>query len=431
MSAAPRFRVVVGLLTALLIAGCTMDPTAPSSAAEIRPTWVSTPAPAEVEATRVAASPGSASSARPTQTPPPVLSPTPSISPAASPSRAPAKAPAAGPWRPVPDQKAVAKEQFLDVVWTGERFVAAGWGAFLDSVDGITWHRRAKSGAVAVAAGPGGVVAVGGLSSWQSKDGVKWASSAHGLPARHPDATSVADVVATVDGWLAVGVESEMPCASYCSPIRAIAWTSRDGLKWSRVPHQQSLAKAEFATVARAGDLFIAGGSKGRRGVLWRSPDGVTWSRIAGATFASASGRDFMTSVTGVAARENVIVAVGMDGSQESSRARAWWVSGDGAWASAKVEQPRRGQILSVTTTPDGFLAVGPSDGGGCRGGIWESASAASWRCIAQKRAFDGFLPSAAAASDSIEIAVGLTNAGWNEDSGDGMPGAVWWRSRR
>ena len=30
-----------------------------------------------------------------------------------------------------------------------------------------------------------------------------------------------------------------------------------------------------------------------------------------------------------------------------------------------------------------------------------------------------------------IDVVVGLTSAGWDEESEDGLPGAVWYRTRR
>ena len=50
-------------------------------------------------------------------------------------------------WQPVPDQETVRGVQFLDVAWTGRRFVAVGSGldgngAVVDSSDGLTWHRQ-------------------------------------------------------------------------------------------------------------------------------------------------------------------------------------------------------------------------------------------------------------------------------------------------
>ena len=107
--------------------------------------------------------------------------------------------------------------QFQDVVWTGTRFVAAGIGlddagVFLDSNDGVTWHRQAKNGAgvasIRLAAGPHGVVAVGSMTSWVSTDGLTWTAHRNAFPKPAWVATTspsrMSSPGATV-GWPSVG----------------------------------------------------------------------------------------------------------------------------------------------------------------------------------------------------------------------------------
>jgi hypothetical protein len=86
--------------------------------------------------------------------------------------------------------------------------------------------------------------------------------------------------------------------------------------------------------------------------------------------------------------------------------------------------------MFSVTATPDGFLATGPSGDPSCRGGIWESSDGRAWRCVASARRFTGFGPYTGASSGAVDVVVGLTSAGWDEESADGMPGAAWYRTR-
>jgi hypothetical protein len=134
------------------------------------------------------------------------------------------------------------------------------------------------------------------------------------------------------------------------------------------------------------------------------------------------------TFVTGVAANGTAIVAVGIDAGSDPVKARAWYSASEGDWGEAKVELAGHGQLFGVTPVKDGFLAVGPSDRDSCRGGIWSSQDGSSWRCIAKDRAMDGFGPSAVGVSRTVEIAVGLTSKGYDEESPDGLPGAAWWR---
>jgi hypothetical protein len=86
---------------------------------------------------------------------------------------------------------------------------------------------------------------------------------------------------------------------------------------------------------------------------------------------------------------------------------------------------------LDVASTPGGFVATGPSGGESCLGGFWASANGHAWRCVASARRFAGFGPYAAASSGEVDVAVGTTSVGWDEDAGDGAPGAVWYRTYR
>jgi hypothetical protein len=338
--------------------------------------------------------------------------------------------------------------QFQHVVWTGTRFVAVGaaldgGGAIVDSTDGITWNRQPGSTAdrlpTQLATGPGGVVAVGTAkdipSAWWSPDGLTWTfrSGAFPTPALGTDRIEVTSVVATNDGWLAVG-RRDPTCMLDCGiePIRAMAWTSTDGLHWKQVPDQASFSKAGMTGVARRGSGFVAVGLAKGRAVVWTSPNGSTWTRVPDNSMfhpRSSLGSGAYIQVSGVAVGHEVVVALGMDGGGpggDDTSVRVWWSDGR-TWAKATGERFLTGQVFSVVATPEGFLATGPSGGDSCRGGIWGSADGRAWRCLAADPAFEGFSPYAAASNGTIEVAVGL---GPNpDDAPEGFPGAVWWRS--
>ncbi len=129
--------------------------------------------------------------------------------------------------------------------------------------------------------------------------------------------------------------------------------------------------------------------------------------------------------------RDGIVVAVGMVGYSDPPRVRAWWSPDGRTWSVAPVEKAKGGQMFGVTATPDGFLATGPSGDPSCRGGIWESADRRAWDCVASARRLEGFGPYAAASSGEIDVVAGLTSAGWDEESEDGLPGAVWYRTLR
>ena len=424
--AAANRRMAITILATLLVGGCAASP--PST-------------PTAVSATRSAAAPSpgpsTASAAGPTVRPssPPILPPAPSAVP--FPAR----------WIEGPRQPAIGGVQFQDVVWTGTRFVAvgeaaAGLAVFLDSTDGSVWHRQKSSGAHwnprTIAVGAAGLVAIGGIggdaASWTSADGLIWTASrdAFPMPAVGSDSIEITDVVASGDGSVAVG-RRDPYCNIDCgtTPSRAYVWRSSDGLHWTRIPDQAALKGGGMVAVTRGDHGLIAAGTASGRAVIWTSTDGTAWSRVPDARMfhgpATPDG-PLPLAATGVAAQRGVVVVVGQAFGQDESEVRAWWSTDGVTWTAASVERAAGGQVFSVAATPSGFLAVGPSGPDSCRGGIWSSLDGRAWRCEASDPAFEGFGPYAAAGSDTVQVAVGLTNAGVGEESPSGLPGATFSR---
>jgi hypothetical protein len=387
----------------------------------------------------------------PTATPIAIATPNPTLIATATPTPTPPATPAPiwAAWRQAPSQRSVSDVHFQDVVWTGTRFVAAanaldGGSVFLDSNDGVIWHRQAKNGSavasIRLAAGPHGVVAVGSMTSWVSTDGLTWTTrrNAFPKPALAGDDIAVTDVVARGDGWLAVG-RRDKACQIDCglTPIRAYVWTSADGSHWTRVADQTSLKGGGMVGVNHGNPGLIAVGVAAGHAAIWTSPDGLAWSRVPDASMfrAPKAAGDLPFAATDVASRDGVTVVVGNALGQDTCLpgtavpscpgARAWLSANGTAWSKAAVAKAKDGQMFSVTLTPQGFLAVGPS--GGCLGGMWSSTDGRSWRCDASDSRFKGFGPYAAAASDAVVVAVGLTDQGTN-DSG-AYRGAAWSRT--
>jgi hypothetical protein len=342
------------------------------------------------------------------------------------------------------------------VAWTGQRFVATAavpeaGGIFVDSADGRTWHAgeglRPADVPIHLAAGPLGVVAVGTIAdaadafrpaSWFSPDGLTWTARSNAFPvdaAKH-DIVEVTDVVATDDGWLAVGREDPF-CQTNCGldPVRALAWRSADGLQWQAVADAPSLARAAMTAVTRHATGFVAVGLAGTRAAAWTSTDGTTWTRAAdGPVFDRLPSADpsLWTTMTGVASGHGVVVAVGLEGpgGGHGPAARVWWspdgrtwTSGGGAAFDAHGEVSV--ELADVAATPDGFVTVG-STNGACPGGIWESTDGRDWLC-AGGAARSELVPYAVAASTDAVVAVGLANV--PDPPLDGLPGAAYWRA--
>jgi len=354
-------------------------------------------------------------------------------------------------WARVPKQPSVSGVQFLRVVWTGTRFVATATaldndgGVFLDSVDGLTWNRQTTEAAdqmpLALAAGPRGVVATGSaddhVTAWFSPDGLTWTVRHDAFPAPKSRGSqsgsarfTVQGVVATDDGWLAVGREDPV-CQLDCgtAPVRALVWTSIDGLAWTAVPDAPGFAGRGMDAVARTADGYVAVGLGKARAAVWTSPDGTTWTPAADdPIFHSGPSSDpgSWVEMMGVAVDRGVIVAAGMDGPQGGGEnsVRAWWSLDGRTWSEATGERFPGGQVFGVASTGAGFVATGPSGADSCLGGIWESADGRAWSCTASDPSFAGFGPYAAAASPSVVVAVGLDSSGPETDQG--WPGGVW-----
>ena len=221
------------------------------------------------------------------------------------------------PWSSVPDQPS------LDV-----------------SIDGP--FTGPDPGAFDVAAGPAGIVAIGnaldqaastaagstmvGSAIWRSADGRTWQRIELGSP---PIAAHLAAIAADAQRYVIVGWVDDYEQRDAGAPIRgrAAAWTSPDGISWTRAtdtaamdigPCRDAGATASCGGMhgvsATSGGFVAVGHARtadsldGRlRPAAWTSPDGLTWTR-------ADSGLDFGGSdgyLTGVTAGGFGVVAVG------------------------------------------------------------------------------------------------------------------------
>ena len=409
-----RTRFLLGGLLALFLAGCaSSSPTAPLASGSPVPGISSEP------------------STPPTSEGPSSPGPT-----GTSPSIAPLD------WEPVPDQPAASETQLTNVVWTGSRFVAAGVLAsgeavFVDSTDGMTWNLQLPLGAGAeihgLAATSTGVVAVGDITvgstgsdatSWFSKDGLTWTGASGGAALAPAAGRTIRmnGVTSTGSGWLAVG-EEDTACELNCdtaSAVRAVVWTSADGLTWSRRPDATSFAHAAMSAVVRLGPGFVAvGGAPDRvttaqvpeHAVVWTSTDGRSWSRVADSPlFHAPAGTDqtFGDTMSGIATDGKQLVAVGTVGTQgDVGSALAWSSTTGRTWQRGTATDFLNGQLFSVAAVPGGFLGTGPSGTDSCLGGIWSSPDGAAWTCVATDSSIGGFAAYAAAAAPTVMIVVG------------------------
>jgi len=205
-----------------------------------------------------------------------------------------------------------------------------------------------------------------------------------------------------------------------CVDGNAAAWTSVDGLTWSRVPHDEAVFGGErrvyamnsvtaggpgLVAVGRSdefgeGDRLDEGDANEGDAVVWTSADGLTWSRIAHdeAVFGGVETQEMLAVTAGGPG----LVAVGRDGAGmawdnpyigRGGQHPAVWTSVDGlTWTRVPHDEDAFGErqgcmrtagsctsiMLGVTSGVPGLVAVGRSMGGG-QALIWTSVDGLTW----------------------------------------------------
>jgi hypothetical protein len=153
------------------------------------------------------------------------------------------------------------------------------------SADGRSWRGRAApkvfAGATirAVAAGPGGIVAVGDTgwdhpAAWFSPDGRSW--SRERLPVALFRHAEFQGLTAYRGRWVLTGLtdpEQVMCCTgSFHARLKAAAWYSADGRSWKRATVESAKQETMFFADAGPGGL-VSGGFD----TDWVSADGRSW----------------------------------------------------------------------------------------------------------------------------------------------------------
>jgi hypothetical protein len=297
-------------------------------------------------------------------------------------------------WSRVPNDGAVfTRAGMSSVTAWGLGLVAVGQdepnAAVWTSPDGVTWSRVPHDEAVfggevgsicggagmsSVTVGGPGLVAVGSDGSpdcdggsdaavWTSVDGVTWSRVPHdevvfGGETDGYYGQSMSSVTAGGPGLVAVGSDVG----------RAAVWTSRDGVTWSRVPHDEAVfAGSGMNSVAVGGPGLVAVGQAQNTAAVWTSPDGIAWSRVPHdeVVFGGGTDTDNDVEISSVTAGAEGLLAVGSDPDREGV---AVWTSVDGlTWFRIPHDEAVFGvtpdrphmHMSSVTAGGPGFVAVG------------------------------------------------------------------------
>lgn len=274
---------------------------------------------------------------------------------------------------------------FVAVGYVPPDWVPTAW----TSPDGLTWSIHPTMGAtdftfpISLAAGADGTVVAVGRSgkvpvAWTSTDGLAWRE--HQVPLH--DASKVAErmttVVAGKRGYVAGGsVGPEL------FDRHARFWTSANGLDWQSVPDDPvAFANAEVRAITRFGDGFVAVGVVGTAqqpsgAVAWTSADGSRWTRVDDPAFVVG------IAVAVVPAPFGGLVAVGSDVARREAVA---WTSPDGRrWTRAPNEASREhsgGFAWMTDVVAIGDTVVGIGDYQGLQRGTatsWVSHDGMTW----------------------------------------------------
>ena len=191
------------------------------------------------------------------------------------------------------------------------------------------------------------------------------------------------------------------------SDVDAAAWTSPDGLTWSRVQHREATlggtGHQRMEAVAAGDDLFVAvghdeevdaaGSPTNLDAAVWTSPEGLEWTRVP---------HD-----------ETVFGGPPITSEFEPGR----------------VGDPSSQAMVDVTTGGPGFVAVGLAEDAatGDTAAVWTSADGLSWARVTDQADLDHTTGSGLLWMRGVTEADGrLVAVGWETSSERQFSAAVW-----
>ena len=210
-----------------------------------------------------------------------------------------------------------------------------------------------------------------------------------------------------------------------------------DTVEWSRVPHDDAVfggeGGAEMLSIATNGSGFVAVGVTGdgvgdwrgdRNAAAWTSLDGVAWSRVPHDpdVFGDAGEQEMLDATVG--GPGYVAVGYRFDEPGKSGVYPGVWVSPDGVTWSTASDDPESfggmdGAMSSVTVGGPGLVAVGQTRGGAA---VWTSEDGITWTSVVDtEMVFDGGDMVAVTESGSVLVAVGRGGAYPSSSSNDGI----------
>lgn len=227
---------------------------------------------------------------------------------------------------------------------------------------------------VLAACAPTGHIAHGRQGSWHQVD----------VPAfRVEPSHQIEAVAAPADAyrrWTAVG------SVSAHGRTGAAAWSSTDGLHWTRTDLEAVGVRASVASdvAARQNRVVVVGAvirpAGDRDAYVWTSNDGSAWTAVPLDSVVGGPGEQSMTSV---AAGPAGFVAAGVERTRERSLPVVWWSPDGDAWSRVSGPFLDEHAISDVAVGTAGVVAVGTiQTGGNVDGMVWFSPNGTTWRPV-------------------------------------------------
>jgi hypothetical protein len=204
------------------------------------------------------------------------------------------------------------------------------------------------------------------------------------------------DVIEGGPGYVAIGCDRSSKVVNEDRPCTAAAWTSRDGLRWTRSTQVAGTRDAYMDAVTVGGPGFVAVGTQAHYvpggatfdAAVWTSIDGVRWSRIPFSEgFKYASANDVVVFGEGLVATGETLPG------QEGGPAAVWTSSNGRDWRRENTDEFQSFTGGALGVLGDRLILSGQAGaicGGACRREVWTSRNGADWTRVPDSPAFDG-----------------------------------------
>jgi hypothetical protein len=190
----------------------------------------------------------------------------------------------------------------------------------------------------------------------------------------------------------------------------AKAWTSTDGLTWTRAPATRELAGASMHHVVSVVDGFVAMGTDRKGRVAgWHSPDGLTWER---GSVKRPGKKGLEAGLRSVVDGPGGLLALGVFVGQDYAGHRMWRSTDGKTWTPVGVPNVEFVDVL--VAIPGGYWLLAHDDGGN-ENAFWRSADGLTWERM------EGlpWLRDAAVSDRGTRAAVGVANVWASDDLTD------------